>query len=165
MQTTPQNLQIEHLTSKLFHLQFIHKIQTDNFQLFIESILSDLMDAIGDNFKASVKLYKNKKVLESWNKSSILIRFQEYHWISEIGIKISEFLEKTDQFLYVTLGTTFENRSNEYEYISFDLVAKDGVYIEKKMTSIEVVYNKIDDIGSFCYGRTVPNYSVNTIDF
>lgn len=164
----PQNLQISGLTSKIFYVQFIHKIQTENFQLFIESILSDLMDAIGDTFKVRISLYQYKDCLSTYNKSTISLVFPEYQWLSDVGIKISKFVKKHDEFMYVTFGISDQECSsynhNCYEYVYFSLIAKDGVYIEKQMTSINMTLHTIND-NSWCHGQQVPDYKMTTNDF
>jgi hypothetical protein len=162
----PQNLQIPGMTSKIFYVQFIHKIKTENFQIFIESILSDLMDAIGETFKANVSLFKNKGVWNTYEKSIISLEFPEYHWLSEVGMKISEFIKKYDEMMfYVTVGLSGYDRSSSFhEYVMFELVAKDGVYIEKKMKSIDMTFRTIDD-NSWCHGQKVPFYNTTTTEF
>jgi hypothetical protein len=164
----PQNLQIPGMTSKIFCVQFIHKIKTENFQIFIESILSDLMDAIGETFKANVSLFKNKEVynMNVHEKSIISLEFPEYHWLSEVGMKISEFIKKYDEMMfYVTVTLSGYDRSDRvHEYVMFELVAKDGVYIEKKMRSIDMTLRTIDD-NSWCHGQKVPFYNSTITEF
>jgi hypothetical protein len=159
----PQNLHILGMTSKTFSIEFVHKIKTENFQLFIESILSDLMDAIGNTFKATISLHKTKDGWTACEKSSISLEFPEYQWLSDVGTKISEFVKKHDEFRYVTVGFVHQE-SYKHNYITFSLIAKDGVYIEKKMTSVDMTTRTIKD-DSWCNGHEVVNYTVQNIDF
>ena len=126
----PQNLQVLGMTSKKFFVQFLHNIQAKDFQLFLESILSDLMDNVGDTFKATISLYENQNTAK---KSTMTLEFPEYHWLSDVGMRISKFVGQHDNLTYVTIGIVDDTRQSfpHGADVMFTLVAKDGVYIDK----------------------------------
>lgn len=131
----PQNLEIIGMTSNRFSVQFIHNIQANDFQLFVESILSDLMDNVGDTFKATISLYSDQNVTK---KSRITLLFPEYHWLSDVGMKISKFVGQHDNLTYVTVGIIDDTRQSLPHGTDaiFTLVAKDGVYIDTEQNAL-----------------------------
>ena len=169
----PQNLRIEGMTSKVFFVHFIHKIATDRLQDFVVSILTDLTDALGGTFHATVSLHKNKQgaPLSVFDKSSIRLEFPEYRWLSDVGERVSELVKRLPEnaeLLYVSVGLSSHaanTNTNAWDYLTFALAAKDGVYVEKKMTGVDMTIRTLDDPGKWCHGQQVPDYSVRTVEF
>ena len=58
------------------------------------------------------------------------LEFPEYHWLSDVGMRISKFVGQHDNLTYVTVGIVDDTKVSLLDAM-FTLVAKDGVYIDK----------------------------------
>jgi hypothetical protein len=164
MEKVPQNLIVEGLSSKIFTINFLHNLNKDDHQLFVESILSDFMDNLGDTFKATICLQLH--VQDTYNKSYISIEYNEYKWLYDISQRISIFLDKINNKLkFVSVGINGRSiNNNNHNHIIFTLLAKDGIYLEKKCIKTEQIIKTINDNSGFS-GSKYAEYIPNIYDF
>jgi hypothetical protein len=164
MEKAPQNLIVDGFTSKNFTINFLHNLKQDECQLYIESILNDLMDYLGDTFKATICLQIITQ--STYDKSYISIQYNEYQWLHDISQRVSKFLDKiNNRFSYISIGMTCRSvGTNHHNYLIFNLIAKDGIYLDKKVTKTNQIIKTINDNSGF-RGQQYPEYIFNTIDF
>jgi len=153
----PQNVRVDGLSSRYFLIEFRPKTMIkDAEHVFIDAILSDLMDALGDHFAALIVTYQNL--------IKINISMPKYLWIQDFANIISSFQKKTDEFISEPISIKgYHVNSLSDGYTSYSLIAKDGVYIEKKK-HIKITTLKTIDDGSWCHGVVVPSYHIESTD-
>lgn len=120
----PKTFQVEGLSS----IAFIATIEStlgfqSNDRLFVDAILSDLMDCIGDDFHLFIYPLKY-----SPNFYHIVIKYKEHRWLSEFACNMDAFQEKTQSILKVLNVAIHTGQCKGSSVYSF--VAKKGVYEE-----------------------------------
>jgi len=131
-----QNVAINGVTSKVFIAYFCHSIKqiTSDYQLYIESVLSNFMDHIGDSFSAT--FYLNTSDTQHIDNSLLELRYNSYHSIFGVGKKLSNFLYAlennviTNVTLYIPITSLDTSIYTNSKYTKITLMAKNGVYID-----------------------------------
>lgn len=155
----PQDVNIIGLSSSCFIFECnIREIDIDTY---LYSILSDLMDCLGEDFTITI-FYNNKTDTFSCNKLKFIISYNYNMWLSDFGIKVGK-LNKTNIYnckVYMNDGVYYNYTAN---CIVYKLVAKDGTYIDRKKT-IYISTPRII-LEGWSKGSQVLDTTSNTIDF
>jgi hypothetical protein len=156
--TCPQDVIVLGLSSSCFMFECnIKKIDIDTY---IYSILSDLIECLGDDFKMNI-FYKNYDNNFNHNILKFIITYNYNMWLTDFGIKVGK-LKKTDIFnCKVDMNTGIQNYSENC--IHYILVAKDGTYIDRKKTIFSSTPRTILD--GWAKGSQVSDTTYKTIDF
>jgi hypothetical protein len=140
----PQNIFVPSLASRHFRVEIhqsfgIPKASSDrrggdDVMLFIDAILSDLMDALGDTFRVSIVRTTKHLVLS--------ISMPKQLWLYDMAMKMSEFQAGLNTFsVSVDIDNSggvwqWSSNENEFPRITYRLVAKDGIYVEKMRETV-----------------------------
>jgi hypothetical protein len=139
----PQDFPIENLSSNKFQIQFSTSVKDE--QLLIEACLTDLMDCLGENFNVTVK-----PVVNISNSFLMLVNTPEFRWLSEIANRMSLFQSKCTSSkidirivnISITKSPTCNIPQIPISRVSYNLIAKDGVFIEKKKVCVTENYGQ-----------------------
>lgn len=127
----PQNISIPSLASKCFKVEIQPQqsfTNDDDVMLFIDAILSDLMDAVGETFRVSV-VRKTTRLIMS-------ITIPKQMWLIDMAMRISAFQAGLNIFhasVDIDHGCGVWSREEDATYpkVVYKLTAKDGIYVEK----------------------------------
>lgn len=128
--TSPQ-FSVERLSSTMFLVDFTSKKMDDDKELlFVESILSSLVDCFGDKFQAT--LLSNKT---SNNLYTLSVKFNVYKWLWDFSYNVEQFVKVNGdlhdlqiQQVYITPTVINNDGFNRYTFM-----VKDGIYEERKV--------------------------------
>lgn len=137
----PQNIIIDGISSNIFFVEFtpLNITDEDKELLFIEAILSALIDALSDNFKI---------LIIPGIPYKMQLQLLEYCWLVDIAYKLSNFQKQVNEFIQDPMKISI---SIQKEYsIYYELIAKDGFYISKTKKSIIKTHYE-DDIPIYKY--------------
>jgi hypothetical protein len=120
----PKTFPVEGLSS----VSFIATIQSTlegkhDDRLFVDAILSDLMDCLGEDFHVAISPLKY-----SPGCCHIVIRYKEYRWLADFACNMDAFQQKTQPILKV-LGVSLYTGQSEGN-TGYSFIAKKGVYEE-----------------------------------
>lgn len=157
----PQNIEIPGFSSARFHVVCDWKIKDpDHETTFIESILSDLMDSLGDDFNLTI-------LREESFKTVFNIIYPYKMWLTDFAIKIAAFQNLIGNDVIYSPMRVSITLHNDFEIdrvkTTYTLIAKNGIYIEKKKTNIIRTLKTL--VGGFCDGSVIPEYAFNIVDF
>jgi hypothetical protein len=140
----PQNIIIDGISSNVFWVEFTPLNITDDDKelLFIEAILSALMDVFGNNFKI---------IIIPGTPYKMQIQLLEYCWLVDIAFKLSNFQEQVNEFIQDSMKISISIQKNYSTH--YELIAKDGFYISKTKQSIIKTLSE-DDIPLYKYQVT-----------
>lgn len=162
----PQNISIPSLASRHFKVEIQQAFpkatsthHQDDVMLFIDAILSDLMDALGDTFRVSIVRKPTQLVM--------FISMPKQYWLHEMAMKMSEFQTGLNTF---SLSVDIDSGSgvwqwsseekNEFPRTTYRLVAKDGIYVEKVREKVTRTMKEAPSTFSFMLGssKETPKY-------
>lgn len=157
---------IDGLVSKYFYIDLMPSIKGEHEEmLFVESILSSLVDSFGDTF--TVRITSGYRENNMKVATVLLITFPEFQWLCDVGRKAAVFENDMKDFLkiqkvYIRNGDGWGGNPTDTAR-RYDLSVKGGVYELKKTSKLSYVLKTIED-GVF-KGTTYPAYSNNEVDF
>lgn len=116
----PQAFPIQGLSSKSFFVKIF--FNANDIELYMESLLSDIMDSIGDNFSLTINKDVNR---ESTYDNIYYLYFTintHYTWLADFANKLEKLHDKIK-----ILNVGIPNFMHGQNILSFR--AKDGVYL------------------------------------
>lgn len=128
--------QVEGLCSNTFYFDFSIFLKDKAHELlFVESILSILIDSFGDRFNASLV---SKTFRENY---TMIVRFQRYKWLWEFSKEVEKFAKDVNFYISksdLRITEVYMTPSCDVSDVvrTFKFVVKDGTYEEKKYQEI-----------------------------
>ena len=164
MSDTPQ-FHIDGMVSNSFCIDLMPFIKDEQEEvLFIESMLSALVDSFGDTFRVMIKSGFKEKVA-----TVLTITFQEFKHLWDFGRKAAIFQKEMEDFLtikrvYIRSVESWSNISDPTDTARrYELSVNNGIYDIKKTSKLSYVLKTIED-GVF-KGTKYPIYSNDEVNF
>lgn len=167
MNTCPQNITIYGIASRCFKISISLPILKEIDELlFIESILSDLMDSIGVTFRATIisAFTPDHTVIDLMQ---VFITMPDQYWLKDFAEKVSE-MQSHINMTAMSVETVSSIPKKEGSKTMYTLVAKDGIYVEK-VKAKTICINKDIQPPNFIFGykqqTTYPSYRTEYTSF
>lgn len=149
--------EVEGLTSKTFYVYFSppSPIREQDYTLYVESILTDLMDAVGPTFTATIK-----PALPTGGQWSIVVCYPSHEWYKQFAKRLTPIAKKLG-IQCVTMRAKDTATGTPPSYI---LEAKDWTYEKKKIVKTITTMKEIT-VPWMEFPTTVPHVEIETEEF
>lgn len=155
---------VEGLVSQSFYIDMMPSIKGEHEEmLFVESMLTALVDSFGDAFTARITSGYRKDNMKV--DTVLFITFPEYKWLWDVvkmtasfGEEMVELLEIKRVYIPVDVCIRNGNWGGSETARIYELSVKEGIYEVKKTYKLEFVVKTIN-------GITYPSYSKDEVDF